>query len=169
MPKPHDPRSEWRCYHEALDQIVLADELGYDTVWEVEHHFLTEFAHSSAPEVFLAALSQRTKRIRLGHGVTLLPHRFNHPIRVAERVAALDILSNGRVESGTGPSSQFEQAGFEIDTEQSRDMWQEALEIIPRMWTEDPFEDDGPFVSVPAASLIPQAPQRPHRPIWGAC
>src|SRR5213075_1835409 len=84
MPKPHDERSEWRCYHEALEQIELADRLGYDTVWEVEHHFLTEFAHSSAPEVFLAAVSQRTKNIRLGHGVTLLPHKFNHPIRVAE-------------------------------------------------------------------------------------
>jgi hypothetical protein len=79
MPKPHDARSEYRCYHEALEQIELADRLGYDTVWEVEHHFLTEFAHSSAPEVFLAAASQRTKNIRLGHGVTLLPHKFNHP------------------------------------------------------------------------------------------
>ena len=117
MPKPHDERSEWRCYHEALEQIELADRLGYDTVWEVEHHFLTEFAHSSAPEVFLAAVSQRTKNIRIGHGVTLLPHKFNHPIRVAERVAALDIVSNGRVEFGTGRSSQFEQAGFEIDTD----------------------------------------------------
>ena len=108
MPKPHDVDSEYRCYHEALEQIVLADRLGYDTVWEVEHHFLTEFAHSSAPEVFLAAVSQRTKNIRLGHGVTLLPHKFNHPIRVAERVAALDLISDGRVEFGTGRSSGFE-------------------------------------------------------------
>src|SRR5262249_48899561 len=115
MPKPHDRRSEWRCYHEALEQIELADRLRYRTGGEVEHHFLTEFAHSSAPEVFLAAVSQRTKHIRIGHGVTLLPYKFNHPIRVAERVAALDIVSNGRVEFGTGRSSQFEQAGFEID------------------------------------------------------
>ena len=85
MPKPHDAWSEYRCYHEALAQIELADRLGFDTVWEVEHHFLTEFAHSSAPEVFLSAVAQRTKRIRIGHGVVLLPHRFNHPIRVAER------------------------------------------------------------------------------------
>lgn len=168
MPKPHDERSEWRCYHEALEQIELADRLGYDTVWEVEHHFLTEFAHSSAPEVFLAAVSQRTERIRIGHGVTLLPHKFNHPIRVAERVAALDILSNGRVEFGTGRSSQFEQAGFEIDTAESRAMWQESLEMIPRMWTEDPFEYDGRFVSVPARSIIPKPLQKPHPPIWAA-
>ncbi len=168
MPKPHDERSEWRCYHEALEQIELADRLGYDTVWEVEHHFLTEFAHSSAPEVFLAAVSQRTKNIRLGHGVTLLPHKFNHPIRVAERVAALDILSNGRVEFGTGRSSQFEQAGFEIDTAESRDMWQESLEMIPRMWTESPFEWSGKYVTVPPRDVIPKPVQKPHPPIWAA-
>jgi len=168
MPKPHDVDSEYRCYHEALEQIVLADRLGYDTVWEVEHHFLTEFAHSSAPEVFLAAVSQRTTNIRLGHGVTLLPHKFNHPIRVAERVAALDLLSDGRVEFGTGRSSGFEQAGFEIDPAISRDMWQESLEIIPRMWTEDPFEYDGRFVKIPPRSILPKPRQKPHPPIWAA-
>jgi alkanesulfonate monooxygenase SsuD/methylene tetrahydromethanopterin reductase-like flavin-dependent oxidoreductase (luciferase family) len=168
MPKPHDVDSEYRCYHEALEQIELADRLGYDTVWEVEHHFLTEFAHSSAPEVFLAAVSQRTKNIRLGHGVTLLPHKFNHPIRVAERVAALDIVSDGRVEFGTGRSSGFEQAGFEIDPTISREMWQESLEIIPRMWTEDPFEYEGRFVKIPPRSIIPKPRQKPHPPMWAA-
>ena len=168
IPKPHDERSEWRCYHEALEQIELADRLGYDTVWEVEHHVLTEFAHSSAPEVFLAAVSQRTKNIRIGHGVTLLPYKFNHPIRVAERVAALDIVSNGRVEFGTGRSSQFEQAGFEIDTAESRDMWQESLEIIPRMWTETPFEYAGKYVNVPPRDILPKPVQKPHPPIWAA-
>ena len=168
MPKPHDARSEHRCYHEALEQIELADRLGYDTVWEVEHHFLTEFAHSSAPEVFLAAASQRTKNIRLGHGVVLLPHKFNHPIRVAERVAALDIVSNGRVEFGTGRSSQFEQQGFGIDPNESRDMWQESLEMIPRMWTEETFSHEGRFVQVPPRSIHPKPLQQPHPPIWMA-
>src|SRR5215467_12049202 len=167
-PKPHDERSEWRSYRQALEQIELADRLGFDTVWAVEHHFLVEFAHSSAPEVFLAAAAQRTRRIRIGHGVVLLPSKFNHPIRVAERAAALDILSDGRLEFGTGRSSQFEQAGFEIDTEQSRDMWQESLEIIPRMWTEDPFEYQGRFVSVPSRSIHPKPLQKPHPPIWMA-
>ncbi len=168
MPKPHDPQSEHRCYREALEQIALADRLGFDTVWAVEHHFLTEFAHCSAPEVFLAAVAQRTKRIRIGHGVVLLPHRFNHPIRVAERVAALDLVSDGRVEFGTGRSSQYEQAGFEIDSEQSRAMWQESLEMIPRMWTEDPFEFQGRFVTVPSRSIVPKPLQKPHPPIWMA-
>jgi len=103
-PKPHDERSEYRCYQEALAQIELADRLGYDTVWEVEHHFLTEFAHSSAPEVFLAAVAQRTRRIRLGHGVVLLPHKFNHPIRVAERVAAL--TSSPTAGSSSAPAAR---------------------------------------------------------------
>src|SRR5215472_16555651 len=134
MPKPHDARSEYRCYHEALEQIVLADRLGFDTVWEVEHHFLTEFAHSSAPEVFLAAVAQRTERIRIGHGVVQIPYKFNHPVRVAERIAVLDIMSDGRVEFGTGRSTPFEQAGFEIDVEESRAMFEESLELIPRLW-----------------------------------
>jgi alkanesulfonate monooxygenase SsuD/methylene tetrahydromethanopterin reductase-like flavin-dependent oxidoreductase (luciferase family) len=167
-PKPHDEESEHRCYREALEQIALADRLGFHTVWAVEHHFLTEFAHSSAPEVFLAAAAQRTRRIRIGHGVVLLPHKFNHPIRVAERVAALDLVSDGRVEFGTGRSSQYEQAGFEIDTELSREMWQESLELIPRMWTEDPFSHRGRFVDIPPRSIVPKPLQKPHPPIWMA-
>jgi alkanesulfonate monooxygenase SsuD/methylene tetrahydromethanopterin reductase-like flavin-dependent oxidoreductase (luciferase family) len=167
-PKPHDERSEYRCYQEALEQIELADRLGFDTVWFVEHHFLTEFAHSSAPETFLGALTQRTRNIRLGCGVSLLPYKFNHPIRVAERVAALDLLSNGRIEFGTGRSSQYEQAGFEIETERSRAMWQESLEIIPRMWTEETFSFDGEFVKIPPRSIIPKPLQKPHPPIWMA-
>src|SRR6516225_12155434 len=106
------PQAEAQLFHDCLEQAVLADELGYHCVWEVEHHGLYEYSHSSAPEVFLSFVAARTKRIRIGHGVTLLPHRYNHPIRVAERVAALDLLSDGRVEFGTGRSSQFEQAGF---------------------------------------------------------
>src|SRR6185369_7514372 len=102
------------------------------------------------------------------HGVTLLPYKFNHPIRVAERVAALDLVSNGRVEFGTGRSSQFEQAGFEIETELSRDMWQESLEIIPRMWTEETFEYKGRFVDIPPRSIHPKPLQKPHPPIWMA-
>jgi alkanesulfonate monooxygenase SsuD/methylene tetrahydromethanopterin reductase-like flavin-dependent oxidoreductase (luciferase family) len=168
MPKPWDERSEYRCYQEALEQITLADRLGFDTVWAVEHHFLTEFAHSSAPEVFLSAAAQRTQRIRIGHGVALLPAKFNHPIRVAERAAALDLLSGGRLEFGTGRSSQFEQAAFEIDPTISREMWQESLEIIPRMWTEDPFEFEGRFVRIPSRSIIPKPLQKPHPPIWMA-
>ena len=102
IPRPWDADSEHRIYREALEQVELADRVGIDYAWEVEHHFLEEYSHSSAPEVFLAACSQRTQRIRLGHGIVLMPPGYNHPARVAERIAALDLVSDGRVEFGTG-------------------------------------------------------------------
>src|SRR5918996_2032371 len=115
LPKPWQEGDERRLFHEALDQVALADRLGFDYAWEVEHHFLDEYSHSSAPEVFLAACSQRTKRIRLGHGIVQMPPRFNHPARVAERIATLDLVSNGRVEFGTGESaSEMELGGFGV-------------------------------------------------------
>lgn len=161
-------RSEYDAYWEALEQIELADRMGFGAVWCVEHHFLTDFAHSSAPEVFLSAAAQRTERIRIGHGVVLLPAPFNHPIRVAERIGALDILSKGRVEFGTGRSSAYEQEGFQVPTAESRDMWQEALEIIPRMWATDKFSHEGRYWQIPERNVVPKPIQRPHPPIWVA-
>src|SRR5687768_18571263 len=102
LPRPWSEGDEHRLLTEALEQIELADRLGIDYVWEVEHHFLEEYSHSSAPEVFLAAVSQRTSRIRLGHGIVPLPPGINHPARVAERIATLDLVSDGRVDFGTG-------------------------------------------------------------------
>lgn len=166
---PSDREAEHRMFHECLEQIELADRVGFDTVWEVEHHFLTEFSHSSAPEVFLSAVAQRTKNIRIGHGVVLLPFPFNHPIRVAERIATLDHLSNGRLEFGTGRSSEFEQGGFEISPQESRAMWQEAVRIIPRMWTESPFSYEGRFFNIPERNVVPKPYQDPHPPMWMAC
>jgi alkanesulfonate monooxygenase SsuD/methylene tetrahydromethanopterin reductase-like flavin-dependent oxidoreductase (luciferase family) len=169
MLKPWHARSEYECYWQALEQAELADEMGFNTFWEVEHHFLNEFSHSSAPEVFLGVVAARTKRLRIGHGVTLLPYPFNHPIRVAERAAVLDIMSNGRLEFGTGRSSLLEQQGFGIRFEESRAMWQEALEIIPRMWTEDPFPAyEGKFFRIPERSILPKPLQKPHPPLWVA-
>src|SRR3954471_16993139 len=102
LPRPWEEDSERQLIQDALEQVELADQLGFHTVWEVEHHFLEEYSHSSAPEVFLAAASQRTKNIRLGHGIGQPPPPFNHPARVAERIATLDLVSNARVECGTG-------------------------------------------------------------------
>src|SRR5260370_31077361 len=113
LPRPWNDGAEHRLFQEALDQVELADRLGIDHAWEVEDHFLEEYSHSSAPEVFLAACSQRTKNIRLGHGITLMPPNYNHPARVAERIATLDLVSKGRVEWGTGESaSALEMEGF---------------------------------------------------------
>src|SRR5438270_3125390 len=140
LPQPWAEDSELRLYQQALDQVELADRLGIDYVWEVEHHFLEEYSHSSAPEVFLAAASQRTRRIRLGHGIVQLPVEFNHPARVAERVATLDLLSDGRVDFGTGESSsQAELGGFGVNREHKRQEWEEALDVITRMFVESPF------------------------------
>src|SRR6188472_3760322 len=105
LPRPWSRDDEYQLVNQALEQIELADGLGYDYAWEVEHHFLEEYSHSSAPEVFLAAASQRTSRIRLGHGIVQIPAVVNHPARVAERVATLDLISEGRVEFGTGERS----------------------------------------------------------------
>src|SRR5438105_13625384 len=129
LPQPWGEEAELRLYQQALDQIELADRLGLDYVWEVEHHFLEEYSHSSAPEVFLAACSQRTKQIRLGHGIALMPPNYNHPARVAERIATLDLVSNGRVEFGTGESSAMaELAGYGVAVADKRNAWREALE-----------------------------------------
>src|SRR5437879_5839926 len=132
--------SESDVYWQAIEQVKLAEEVGFDYVWCVEHHFLEGFSHSSAPEIFLTAVAQHTSRIRIGHGVVLLPIPFNHPARVAERTATLDILCKGRLEVGTGRSITMEElGGFGIDPDDSRPMWEEAVRLIPRMETENEF------------------------------
>ena len=171
MPRPWTEDSEERLLNDALEQVELADKVGIDYVWEVEHHFLEEYSHSSAPEVFLAAASQRTKDIRLGHGIVQIPPGFNHPARVAERVATLDLISGGRVEFGTGESSsQMELGGFGVDRDSKRAMWEESLDAITRMFAEDPFQGyDGRFFSMPPRAVVPRPRQRPHPPLWVAC
>ena len=161
---------ERRAFHDAVAQAVLADELGYHGVWAVEHHGLLEYSHCSAPEVLLAFVAARTRRILLGHAVTLTPHRYNHPIRVAERVATLDILSEGRVRWGSGKSSsRTEQGSFEIDPDELDGQWREALEMIPRMWRSDVFEWEGTHFHIPPTAVLPRPVQEPHPPIFAAC
>jgi alkanesulfonate monooxygenase SsuD/methylene tetrahydromethanopterin reductase-like flavin-dependent oxidoreductase (luciferase family) len=171
LPRPWDGGRELRLFQDALEQVELADRLGIDFAWEVEHHFLEEYSHSSAPEVFLAAASQRTKRIRLGHGIVLCPPAYNHPARVAERIATLDLVSNGRVEFGTGESaSRLELEGFGIDPTQKRDMWLEAVEQIALMMTQSPYPGyQGKYFSMPARNVVPKPVQKPHPPMWLAC
>src|SRR5437588_374806 len=133
LPRPWEEGAERRLISDALEQVELADRLGIDSVWEVEHHFLEEYSHSSASEVFLAAASQRTERIRLGFGIVAIPPGYQHPARVAEKVAMLDLVSGGRVELGTGEtSSGAELAGFGVDRATKREQWREALDAIAR-------------------------------------
>ena len=171
LPRPWQPDDEHRLLKDALEQVELADRLGIDFVWEVEHHFLEEYSHSSAPEVFLAAASQRTKRIRLGHGIVQLPQGFNHTARVAERIATLDLVSDGRVEFGTGEaSSEAELGGFGIDRETKREQWGEALDAVTRMFVEEPFAGwQGKHLRMPPRNVVPKPLQKPHPPLWVAC
>jgi alkanesulfonate monooxygenase SsuD/methylene tetrahydromethanopterin reductase-like flavin-dependent oxidoreductase (luciferase family) len=171
LPRPWGDDGEHRLLHDALEQIEIADRVGFDTVWEVEHHFLEEYSHSSASDVFLAAASQRTKRIRLGLGILPLPPGYQHPARVAETVATLDLLSDGRVEFGTGEtSSGAELEGFGVDRATKRAQWEEALDAVTRMMVEEPFAGiDGRFVSMPQRNVVPKPRQKPHPPLWVAC
>ena len=140
LPQPWGEDSERRLYQEAIAQVELGDKLGIDYVWEVEHHFLEEYSHSSAPEIFLAACSQRTQRIRLGHGIVLMPPKYNHPARVAERIATLDLVSNGRADWGTGESATaLEMEGFNIPPEEKSAMWREATEQAANMLAMRPY------------------------------
>lgn len=171
LPRPWSEDSEYRLIQDAIEQCELADRLGIEYVWEVEHHFLEEYSHSSAPEVFLAAVSQRTKNLRLGHGIVQTPPPFNHPARVAERIATLDLVSGGRADFGTGESSsEAELGGFLIDPIEKRAMWEEGLRVAVRCMTEAPFTGhSGKYVTMPPRNVVPKPVQKPHPPIWVAC
>ena len=168
LPKPWHADAEFRLLHDSLAQIELADRLGYDYAWEVEHHFLEEYSHSSAPEVFLAAASQRTSRIRLGHGIVQLT--TNHPARVAERVATLDLLSDGRVELGIGEgSSVTELHPFDRRYRDKRAVWEDAVKcLLPMFWSEG-WQYEGEFFNFPLRNVVPKPRQKPHPPLWVAC
>ena len=157
-PHPYGQReAEQRAYREAIEQIKLGDSLGFNTIWAVEHHFREGRSHCPAPETLLGALSQITEQIRLGFGVTLTPFGFTPPQRIAEKVASVDILSNGRVEWGTGRSTPMEQAAFHVDREQSRADWAEAIKIVVGMWREEYFEYESERFSFPRRMVTPEA------------
>ena len=171
IPRPWCDGAEHKLFQDALAQVELADTLGFDYIWEVEHHFLEEYSHSSAPEVFLAACSQRTTQIRLGHGIVLMPPAYNHPARVAERIATLDLVSNGRVEWGTGESaSRMELGGFNVDPKCKREMWAECTRETAKMMSQSPYAGyDGQYFSMPTRNVVPKPLQTPHPPPWVAC
>jgi alkanesulfonate monooxygenase SsuD/methylene tetrahydromethanopterin reductase-like flavin-dependent oxidoreductase (luciferase family) len=168
LPRDWEENSEHQLIKNSLAQIELADELGFDYAWVVEHHFLEEYSHSSAPEVFLAAASQRTKNIRLGHGIIQLT--TNHPARVAERVATLDLVSDGRVELGLGEgASVTELHPFNLRFRDKRDVWEDAVKcMLPMFWNHG-WEYDGEYFKFPKRAVVPKPLQKPHPPLWIAC
>src|SRR4051812_28254424 len=168
LPRPWEAGAEYQLVQDSLVQIELADRLGYDYAWEVEHHFLEEYSHSSAPEVFLAAASQRTNQIRLGHGIIQLT--TNHPARVAERVSTLDLVSRGRVELGLGEgSSVTELHPFDRRFRDKRSIWEDGIKALIPMFSETSWEYHGEWFDFPARNVIPKPRQKPHPPLWVAC
>jgi alkanesulfonate monooxygenase SsuD/methylene tetrahydromethanopterin reductase-like flavin-dependent oxidoreductase (luciferase family) len=167
-PHPYGQReAEQAAYEEAIHEVVLADSLGFQTVWFVEHHFRDGRSACPSNEVMLGALSRITKNIRLGFGVVLMPPGFQHPARVAEKVAAVDILSHGRVEWGTGRSTPMEQLAFHVPADdRSRAMWREAVEIVVKMWEQERFSWDSDLLQMPERMQTPKPFQDPHPPCW---
>ncbi|WP_437849779.1 LLM class flavin-dependent oxidoreductase [Sorangium sp. So ce363] len=168
-PRPWSEDHEHRVIMNTLEQAKLADRLGYGCWWQVEHHTAEEFSYSSAPEVMLAAISQHTTSIRLGHSSVLSPFRFNHPIRVAERAAMLDHLSGGRLELGLARSTIPEWRTFNIPPDRTRDQMQQAFEMIPKMWTQERFSWKSEDAEINNVPIIPKPYQKPHPPLWQAC
>jgi len=168
MPRPWKENAEWRAYHDGLDQAVAAEAHGFEYFWITEQHFLAEIGHSSCPDMFLAALSQRTKTMRLGFGVFLLP--LHHPYYVAERVATLDVLSNGRAEFGAGRGTTpyiVEPLGFK--PEEGRDIGRETMDAVLQMMENERFAGyKGQYFDLPARQVLPRPIQRPHPPLWVA-
>jgi alkanesulfonate monooxygenase SsuD/methylene tetrahydromethanopterin reductase-like flavin-dependent oxidoreductase (luciferase family) len=171
LPRPWAPDDERQLFHEALEQVELADRLGYDYAWEVEHHFLDEYSHSSSPEVFLAAAAARTKRIRLAHGIRQVIPNYNHPARTAECLGTLDLISNGRVDFGIGEgATRLELGGFGIKAKEKRAMALEAAEQITNMMVLEPYPGfEGKYFTMPCRNVLPKPVQKPHPPMWMAC
>jgi alkanesulfonate monooxygenase SsuD/methylene tetrahydromethanopterin reductase-like flavin-dependent oxidoreductase (luciferase family) len=168
VPKPWTRSSESQRIYEALEQIPFAEEQGFASVWFSEHHFRPVWSHNSAPDLTLAAISQRTSRIRLGVGVVLAP--IHHPLHVAARMATLDILSRGRVDVGLGRTGYpYQLTPFGTDLPDTRGMWQEFAEILPRIWTQEEVSYDGAYFQIPRREVLPKPVQRPHPPLWSAC
>ena len=169
VPRPWNDGAEKLVYDRCLEQVRLADELGFDTVWAVEHHFLEEYSHCPAPELFLTACAAQTSNIHVGHGIVVCVPQFNHPVRVAERAAVLDILSGGRLELGTGRSATWtELGGFEANPDETKKTWDEYVRVLPKMWTQERFSWQGRAFSMPERAVIPKPVQKPHPPMWVA-
>jgi alkanesulfonate monooxygenase SsuD/methylene tetrahydromethanopterin reductase-like flavin-dependent oxidoreductase (luciferase family) len=171
LPRPWNKGDEHRLFHQALEQVVVADRLGFDYAWEVEHHFLEEYSHSSSPEVFLAAAAARTTSIRLGHGIKQVIPNYNHPARTAECLATLDIISDGRVDFGFGEgATRLELGGFRIPAREKRAMALEAAEQIANMMVLEPYPGfEGQYFTMPCRNVLPKPVQSPHPPLWMAC
>src|SRR5262245_62052840 len=158
-------------YLRELEVSEACDAVGFKYDWSPEHHFLEHYSHQPAPEVFLSWVAARTKRIHIGTAITNITAAVNHPARVAERIATMDHLSEGRVEFGTGRgSSSAEWAGFDIPSAaETKPMWRESPEQIPRMGRHGPYAFEGTLFRMPQRPVLPKPYSKPHPPMWVAC
>ena len=162
-------QNEQQVFHDIVEQSLYAEEMGFDVIWSVEHHSLTQYAHLSAPESFLAFIAGATSRIHVGHGVICLPFNMNHPIKVAERVATLDILSRGRLHFGVGKGGTKQETGaFDTKLEDVTPQVDESMYLIPKMWMQDEIEHHG-LIDIPPRPVHPKPFQDPHPPMYMAC
>ena len=165
-PRPWDETEPARIRYD-VEIGVAADAAGFDTFWAPEHHCLEEYSHSSSSHLMCLAVGMRTERIRLVTGIFNLCPPINHPVRVAEQIALIDVLTNGRIELGTGRGSgSTEVATFGLRNDETRAMWEESIRAIPKMWTQDLFSWEGEHFSVPERTILPRCVQQPHPPLW---
>ena len=171
LPRPWEEDSELRLVQEAIEQVQLADRIGIDYAWAVEHHFLEEYSHCSASEVFLSALAAKTERIRVGFGIRQVIPNYNHPTRTAEAVSMLDLISNGRVDFGIGEgATRLELHGYGIPAKRKQALSFEAAGQIANMMVMDPYPGyEGEGFSFPCRNVLPKPVQKPHPPMWLAC
>lgn len=156
-------QNEITRYHETMEQVIAADELGFDSAWLAELHFNRPFSIMPSPLILATALAQRTKRIRLGTAVTLLP--LQHPLRIAEDAATVDILSQGRLDFGVGRGTiAIHFQGYNVSRDESRERFEEALDIIERAWTQDSFSFAGKYFQIPETAVVPKPFQKPFPP-----
>ncbi|WP_425837572.1 LLM class flavin-dependent oxidoreductase [Streptomyces fractus] len=161
---------EHQLLRDSVEQAVFAEEMGFDRIWAVEHHSLKWYAHMSAPEIFLTWVAARTSRIRVGHGVVCMPFNFNHPARVAERAAMLDLLSGGRLDLGAGRGGTTQETSLcGVDKERTTQEVEEALRIIGKAWEKDELEHHGPLLDIDPHPILPRPAQTPHPPLFLAC
>lgn len=162
--------NEARVFRDMVEQVLFAEKLGFHCIWSVEHHCLSQYAHLSAPETFLAYIAGKTSRIHVGHGVVCLPFKMNHPIKVAERIATLDILSEGRLHFGVGKGGTVQETGaFGTSLEEVTAQVDESMYMIPKMWMQEVFEHSSDLIKIPPRPIFPKPFQTPHPPMYMAC
>jgi alkanesulfonate monooxygenase SsuD/methylene tetrahydromethanopterin reductase-like flavin-dependent oxidoreductase (luciferase family) len=153
--------------HRELEQMEWTEELGFDQVWLTEHHFI-DYGLAGDPATLAAVAASRTRRVRIGLAAAILP--FHHPLRLAEQTALVDVVSRGRLDVGVGRGNRpAEFRGYNVPQHESRERFEEAVEILKRAWTEERFSHAGRFFTVGDARVMPRPWQKPHPPLYQVC